>query len=206
MPRYIYALIIVILASCARQEPPGRNYLDELRSVNKLVLAQMTISKMATVGDLRPEDAKGMKQTAAALLDQFKFGNRKAAYSYDTYLRSYIDLSQLQPGDISIDHEARTVTIALPPVETEYMGRDVTIREDHYRVTGLRSDIDQDERARIKEAMNASLKAEVEANPEFRQKLEQQARAKARAYFTSIAAADGYKANIIFKPSRGGGQ
>ena len=98
------------------------------------------------------------------------------------------------------------MTIALPPVETEYMGRDVTIREDHYRVTGLRSDIDQDERARIKEAMNASLKAEVEANPEFRQKLEQQARAKARAYFTSIAAADGYKANIIFKPSRGGGQ
>lgn len=36
-----------------------RNYLSEVKSVNKLVLAQMTISKMATIDDIDLSKPRG---------------------------------------------------------------------------------------------------------------------------------------------------
>lgn len=45
-----------------------RNYLSEVKSVNKLLLAQMTISKMATIDDIDLAKAEGMKQMAAGLM------------------------------------------------------------------------------------------------------------------------------------------
>ncbi len=192
-----------MLSACTKQTRADYNYVDELRSVNKLVLAQMTVSKMATIDDLPLDDARGIKQTAAAMLDIIKIGNRKAAYSYDTYLRAYVDMSQLSPDDVRVDHDARTVTITLPPIETEFEGRDITVKEDHYRVTGLRSNIDQYERAEMKEMMNASLKNEVESNPEFRRRLIREAQAKARAYFEALADNEGYTVIVDFKPGKG---
>ena len=137
------------------------------------------------------------------MLDIIKIGNRKAAYSYDTYLRAYVDMSQLSPDDVRVDHDARTVSITLPPIETEFEGRDITVKEDHYRVTGLRSNIDQYERAEMKEMMNASLKNEVESNPEFRRRLIREAQAKARAYFEALADNEGYTVIVDFKPGKG---
>ncbi len=192
-----------MLSACTKQTRADYNYVDELRSVNKLVLAQMTVSKMATIDDLPLDDARGIKQTAAAMLDIIKIGNRKAAYSYDTYLRAYVDMSQLSPDDVRVDHDARTVSITLPPIETEFEGRDITVKEDHYRVTGLRSNIDQYERAEMKEMMNASLKNEVESNPEFRRRLIREAQAKARAYFEALADNEGYTVIVDFKPGKG---
>lgn len=185
--------------SCSEDEQRERLYYSEIKSVNKLVLAQMTISKMATIDDLKLEDAVGAKQTAAALIDAMKLGNRKAAYSYDTYLRAYIDLSGLTPDDIKIDESNKTVTLTLPAIKTEYLGRDMEIREDHYRVTGLRSAIDAGERADIKEQMNSVLKEEVERKPMFRDKLVNEAKAKAQTYFSSLLGKDGYTVTVKFK-------
>ncbi len=202
-PKYLAAALLALTA-CSQPAEQERNYLQELQSVDKLVLAQMSISKMASIDDIDLDNAVGMKQTAAALIDKLKIGSRKAAYSYDTYLRAYIDMSQLGPDDLVVDRDARTISLTLPPVQTEYEGRDITIREDHYRVTGLRSEVDQNERAQLKELINTALKAEVEANPEFRRRLEVEARDKARAYFGSIAAEEGYAIDIRFKPGKGG--
>ncbi len=201
--KYLSIALVLMLSACTKQTRADYNYVDELRSVNKLVLAQMTVSKMATIDDLPLDDARGIKQTAAAMLDIIKIGNRKAAYSYDTYLRAYVDMSQLSPDDVRVDHDARTVSITLPPIETEFEGRDITVKEDHYRVTGLRSNIDQYERAEMKEMMNASLKNEVESNPEFRRRLIREAQAKARAYFEAIADNEGYTVIVDFKPGKG---
>lgn len=201
--KYLSIALVLMLSACTKQTQADYNYVDELRSVNKLVLAQMTVSKMATIDDLPLDDARGIKQTAAAMLDIIKIGNRKAAYSYDTYLRAYVDMSQLSPDDVRVDHDARTVSITLPPIETEFEGRDITVKEDHYRVTGLRSNIDQYERAEMKEMMNASLKNEVESNPEFRRRLIREAQAKARAYFEALADNEGYTVIVDFKPGKG---
>lgn len=191
----------VMLTSCQHDAAGAgsRNYLSEIKSVNKLVLAQMTISKMATIDDIDLTKAEGLRQTAAGLMDAVKVGDRKAAYSYDTYLRAYVDLSGLTPGDVKVDEATKTITLNLPAVQTEFAGRDMEIREDHYRVSGLRSQIDPKERAEIKEQMNTALKREVEEKSEFRNRLESEARAKCDVYFKSLFGSDGYNVVVNFK-------
>lgn len=195
----VLGLLAHTIGSCSGQEPREKLYYEEARSVNKLVLASMTISKMATVDDISLDEAEGLRQTAAALLDAVKLGKRRAAYSYNTYLRAYVDLSSLSPDDIKVDNAGKSVTLTLPPISTEYLGRDMEIREEHYRVTGLRSEIDATERAKIKEQMNTLLKNEVKGNPMFRDKLVEEAKAKAGIYFSSLLGKDGYTVNIKFK-------
>lgn len=190
-----------ILTGCQFMESGNSvsSYLSEVKSVNKLVLAQMTISKMATIDDIDLANADGLKQTAAGLLDAVKIGDRKAAYSYDTYMRAYIDMSGLTENDIKVDNASKTITLNLPAVQTEFAGRDMEIREDHYRVTGLRSEIDPKERAAIKEQMNTALKKEVEEKSEFRDKLVSEARVKCDSYFKSLLGGDGYNVVVNFK-------
>jgi len=192
------ACAVLLLAGC-KPEEESRNYYAEVKSVNKLVLAQMTISKMATIDDLKLEEAHGLKQAAGALIDALKIGDRKAAYAYDTYLRASIDLSALAPEDVRVDDKAKTITLNLPAVTTEYLGRDLGIREIHYRVTGLRSQIDAEERAAVKEKMNTMLKQEVEGRPFFREKLIAQAKTKAASFFQSLLGGEEYTVVVNFK-------
>ena len=202
IPALLLSLPAAGLWSCAGEEQRDNVLFSEVKSVDKLILARMTVSKMATIDDIPLSEAEGLKQTSAALLDALKLGKRKAAYSYDTYLRAYIDLSNLTPDDVKVDESTKTVTLSLPPVMTEYLGRDMEIREDHYRVTGLRSEIDATERAALKEQMNTVLKNEVKNKPMFRDKLVTEAKAKARTYFSSMLGKDGYKVIINFREDR----
>ena len=202
IPALLLSLPAAGLWSCAEEEQRDNVLFSEVKSVDKLILARMTVSKMATIDDIPLSEAEGLKQTSAALLDALKLGKRKAAYSYDTYLRAYIDLSNLTPDDVKVDESTKTITLSLPPVTTEYLGRNMEIREDHYRVTGLRSEIDVDERAALKEQMNTVLKNEVKNKPMFRNKLVTEAKAKAEAYFSSMLGKDGYKVIINFKEDR----
>ncbi|MDE6114969.1 DUF4230 domain-containing protein [Barnesiella sp. WM24] len=192
------ALAALIFTGCRKNEEPHDIY-NEIKSVNRLNLAGMTISKMATIDDITLDEAKGVKETADALLNAIKIGDRIAVYSYDTYLRAYIDLSELTPSDVAVDESTRSVTLLLPAIKTEFAGRDLPIRENHYRVTGLRSAINAKERAAIKERMNESLKAEVRRNPQFQNHVKSEARRKAVAYFESMLGNLGYSADISFK-------
>lgn len=202
IPALLLSLPAAGLWSCAGEEQRDNVLFSEVKSVDKLILARMTVSKMATIDDIPLSEAEGLKQTSAALLDALKLGKRKAAYSYDTYLRAYIALSSLTPDDVKVDESTKTVTLSLPPVMTEYLGRDMEIREDHYRDTGLRSEIDAAERAALKEQMNTVLKNEVKNKPMFRDKLVTEAKAKARTYFSSLLGKDGYKVIINFREDR----
>lgn len=196
----VLAILGVAMCGC-KKENPATVFYTELHSVDKLVFASMSISKMATIDDIKLEDAQGVKQTADALLSAMKIGKRKAAYSYDTYMRAYIDLSSLNPDDVVVDEDAKTVKIWLPAVQTEFAGRDLGLREDHYRVTGLRSGINPEERAQIKERMNSHLKEEVEKDDSFRKILVEQAQNKARRYFEGLFAGSGYTPIIKFRAS-----
>lgn len=189
----------IVLAACSHRPDTADTVYAELRSVDKLTLASMAISKMATVEDIAFDEASGLRQTADAVLASLKIGDRVAAYSYKTYLRAYIDMSALQPADIRVDESGHSITVDLPAIRTEFAGRDPGLREDHYRVTGLRSSINAGERARIKERMNTRLKAEVESSDTFRNILVERAEAKARRYFESLLAADGYIVHVNFK-------
>lgn len=201
--RYILAtaLACCLLTGCSDKTeevtgPEAGILLEQVQSVEKLTLAQMRITKMATIDDIKLEDAKGMKQVTAALIDALKIGDRKGAYSYDTYMSAYMDLSEMNSDDIRVDNDTRTIRLHLPAVRLEFSGRDAAIREDHYRVTGLRSAISAQERAALKEKMNSHLKEEVRKNPEFGRMLEDNARRRAEGYFKELLSGQGYRVEI----------
>lgn len=193
------ALLATTFTGC-REKPSDedRTYYSELRAVKKLVTGRMTISKMATIDDIRLDEAQGLRQTASALLAAIKPGSRKAAYSYNTYLRAYIDMDRLTPDDIRLSTDGKTLEIDLPPVEIEFAGRDAEICEEHYRVTGLRSNINADERARLKEEMNTLLKEEVRRNPAIASRLKEIAETKAATFFTDWGRNRGLNVMINF--------
>ena len=191
--------VLLVFGSCHHKDDTAMRLTSEIKAVNKLVLSQMTISKMASISDLDITKAQGLKQTISAALDAVKIGDRKAAYSYDTYMRAYIDLSTLSEDDITIDESAKTISITLPAIKTEFSGRDAELREDHYRVSGLRSQIDANERAELKEKMNTALKREVESDKTFRTKLTESAKMRGKQYCEDLCSRYGYKATVDFK-------
>jgi len=90
------------------------------------------------------------------------------------------------------------MTIRLPEPEVMLAGRDAWIREDHYRVTGLRSDIGPAERAALKEKMNTALRAEVEESDEFRRPLVENARKRGEAFFKEMLGDLGYTLTVTW--------
>lgn len=187
MKQYLIGAVgLLILSGCARTEQPDHTGIyQEIKSGDKMVFASMAITKTA-----RMESA-----------DWYTIGKRIAVYSYDSYMRAYIDLSAMQMDDIVYDEDTKTVRVTLPPVRTEIAGRDMEMRKEYENIGPLRSNLDSKERAEIKEKANASFKKEVEDNPEFKRQLVDAARRKARKYFETLFEANGYTASVDFKPS-----
>ena len=180
------------LSSCSRdadekeavkEVPASLQLYQELKSVNKIVFASMSVTK-------------SVKMESDAW---YKIGKRIAVYSYDSHLRAYIDMSVLQESDLVFDDAARTVKITLPPVVTEVTGRDMTMRKEYENIGIFRSELNSKERAEMKEKANASFVKEVQENPVFRQQLTETARRKARKYFEAMCDSAGYVATINFR-------
>lgn len=172
---------------------------SELKDVKTLTLAEMTLNKVGTIDDMTWDKARGLSQSIGAIVNNFKAGKRIGVYSYNTYLQAYVELGELRDEDVAVDEDRRFVRLTLPPVRTRFLGRDVDIREEHLRVTGLRSSITPQERARVKEVMNRTLKAEVEGNSALKSRLEDEARTKAREFFTILLKNRGYESEITFR-------
>lgn len=186
---YLVAIcaVCMLAGGCGHKEEPAAtpDFYQEIKSVDKLVFASMSISKIAKLEDNQ----------------WYKIGKRIAVYSYDSYMRAYIDLSQLGPDDIVVDTDNKKVTITLPPIQTEVTGRDVTMHRDYENIGLLRSDLDSRERAEMKEQANRSFRKEIEENPRFRDELTAKARRKAVSYFETLFASQGYTADVEFKTS-----
>lgn len=176
------SLVTLMLSSCTKNDT--NQLYQEIKSVDKMVLASMAITKTA----IKDDD------------HWYKKGKRIAVYSYDSYMRAYVDLSQLQVDDLVFDEDAKTVTVMLPPIMTEITGRDMDMRLEYDNIGWWRDSLNSKERAQIKEEANKSFKKEVEENPMFKQQLADAAKRKARKYFETIFDANGYTASIDFKP------
>lgn len=201
MKRYVFNIFLVLaMAACVQKDHDAPDFYSEIRSVDKLILSETRVTKMATVRDPDFDDAETLGDRAAAVINSIKVGKRVAVYSYDTYIQSYIDLSSLTPADVVVNDRDSTVTLYLPPVQTELAGRDGTLREEHYRVTGFRSDIGPRERARLKERMNSELLHEIESGS-IAEASRESARAKALEYFAALISASGYRPIISIKDS-----
>lgn len=182
LPKIVLAAMCVLaLVSCSKTDKT--ELYQEIKSADKMVFATMAITKTAKMESS----------------EWYTVGKRIAVYSYDSYMRAYIDLSALQMDDLVFDEKNKTVKVTLPPVITEITGRDMEMRKEYENIGILRQDLDSKERAEIKEQANKSFKEEVEENPMFKEQLTEAAKRKARKYFEAIFEAYGYTPSIDFK-------
>lgn len=205
MIKYFLIPLCLLLSGCSQKEekPSSATMLNELRDVKKIYFAEMTVGKVAKIDDMKLSEATSLKQKVEAVLDKLKIGHRVAIYSYDTYIGAYIDLGELQPGDIKVDNESNIVRIQLPAVRTEILGRAFPLTEEHYRVTGLRSGIGAEERAQLKQKMGMQLRKEVESDTRAIEELKRNARSKAVAFLNAMTADMGYEAEVTFADDSG---
>lgn len=172
----------LILTMCGKKDEKTELY-QEIKSANKMVLAKMSITK--TGYDF----------------DENTFGRRVIGYSYDSYMRAFLDLSALQIDDLIFDDANKTVKVTLPPIVTELIGRDTEMKEVYNNITGLRNPYEEKEITKIKEDVNTNLKNEINENPMFKFHLQEAAKRKARKYFETLFEENGYVASIDFKTS-----
>lgn len=159
-------------------------FYQEIKSINKMVFANMTLTKTAIFNDY----------------DNYKIGKRISAYTDDFYLQAYIDLTKLEEQDLVFDDKNNTVEIFLPPIETEVMGRDIGGMKPIYDNIGfLRSNLSMKERAKVQEDVNQKFLDEVVNNATFKNQLIETAQKKATKYFEMLFDSYGYKAKVKFK-------
>ncbi|MDE5975884.1 MAG: DUF4230 domain-containing protein, partial [Muribaculaceae bacterium] len=94
------------------------------------------------------------------------------------------------------DEENKRVTVSLPPIEIMTDGREPELHEDHYRVTGMRSQITPQERAALKRRMAAEVKKEMETDTEGKNRLKQTAEIKAKGWVLRFLREQGYDAEV----------
>ncbi len=194
--RYIACSGIALLSlSCGHKEEPVDVY-SRLQDVSRLELSSMTVGKVGMITDPAVSDASGIMGKAEAMIDAVKVGKRIGVYSYDTYLTAYIDLSELAEEDVDIDRDAGTAHVILPPVRVMVDGREPELHEEHYRVTGLRSSITPEERARLKSQMAREVRKELAADRSASESLRSAAEAKAKAWFGDLLENWGYDAVV----------
>lgn len=176
-------LTLPVLFACSKAPVPDHTQLyEEIRQVNRMEFASLAVTK--TVKTERT--------------DWYKVGKRIAVYSYDTHLKAFLDMNLLAPDDLEFDEENKTVSVTLPPIQIEIAGRDMEMKKEYENVGLFRTEISSQERAKMKEKANAELKKELEGNPDYKQKLEQTARRKARSYFETLFQNAGYAPTIRF--------
>lgn len=180
---FLIVLAIPVLFACSKKQSTDHTRLyEEIRQVNRMEFASMAVTK--TVKTERT--------------DWYKVGKRIAVYSYDTYLKAFIDLNLMAPDDLEFDEENKTVRITLPPVQIEIAGRDMDMKKEYENVGMFRTEISSQERAKMKEKANDELKKELAGNPEYKQRLKEAARQKARSYYESLLRNAGYTAYVRF--------
>lgn len=178
-----------LLAGCGKG---GANAADEARG-----------PEVSAAGDFYQEARRSGKMEFATLkltktvtterTAWYKVGSRVAAYSYDIWLRAYVDFDELDEEDITVDETTRTVTIQLPPVEVDVAGRSAELRKEYEHIGVFRSKPDSRERAKLKEIANADFEKELQSDPEYVRRLRETAARKSRAWFEALGEARGYR-------------
>lgn len=184
-PFFLKFLIMlpIIIGACSEKPVADHTQLyEEIRQVNRMEFASLALTK-------------NVKTNRTG---KYKVGKRIAVYSYDTYLKAFIDLNLLAPDDLEFDEENKTVRVTLPPIQIEAVGRDMELKKEYENIEFFRSKPTPQERAQMKEQANSELMKELKGNPEYKVRLEQTGRQKARSYFETIFRNAGYTPYVRF--------
>ena len=155
--------------------------------MNKLTLVEVNVRKVVTIQDSRLHFAQigGLKDLLLWAKGKAKIGKRVGVYSFNAAFVAWIDLSEVRSEDVTYTSDG-ILTLSLPPIQTELLGRDFTLNSEYERVDGLRDAITPEDRARAKEYATRRLRQEVLENSAFISSVQEQAQEKLRKTLVNL--------------------
>ncbi len=193
----------IIIVGCSKEENQEQRMLTRLQAVNELELARTTVSKTFTVRDQYFDDEEteshGIRDVFARLFNRIehssKAGDRVGVYGVRRTFSAYIDLSEMTPEDIVIENNI--LKISLPPIKTRVLGNDLQTELFHERISGLRDEISETERIKMKEKATAEIDREMLAdNSRMTEDMIHQAKMRIQTWIITLARDWGYDPEI----------
>lgn len=189
-------LLTLVLIGCGSDPKGYLPQVSELRAIGKLDLVEYQTEEvfMISANEVRLADIHSIEEVNDYLASLLRAGDRIGIYSFTIYSVAYIDLTLFSPEeDADYDKHNKHVTITLPPVQIEPMGRSGDLKKLHERVTGLQRSITPEERRQIQNKAVAYAKGRLAPDTEQYSELISLAEAKGTAYFTGLLKARGCK-------------
>lgn len=187
MRKFIYittVLVMLLNVSCSRisdispfkketlQEKFNKK-LPEIKEMSELSFAEYTVTKVLTSGD-----------------DSKWYGSRSISYNCVAYFKVGIDMSKLKA---SIDENNKSIEITLPKPEVQGFNMpNNKIKVAYEKKTGLRSKFTNEERLKIKQLGEESIRKEIPKLGAY-----DAAKKNAEAFFTSLLIELGFESSKI---------
>lgn len=128
--RCIYLLLLALVCSCGKKEPPRNNLVLSIKEVGDLATVEYTVTKI-----IKAQDNKTW----------YKIGDRKILMTCEAIIKAGIDLSQLNENNFSID--GKKITLRLPPPKIISLNiPPENIQVQYEEVSGLRMKFSSSER------------------------------------------------------------
>lgn len=188
--------LILLLAGCSTEKLPDETELfHNLREVRKLDLLEMRTEETIIISGspYTLQSIRSLDDAMGYLDDLLRTGNRVGVYSFASYVGAFIDLGALDEQAVRVDVQRKEVSLTLPAVQVEPLGRGTTLTKLHERVTGTRKNITNEERTALQNKASELLRRRIAPGMPLYTDLVIRAQDKARAYYTGMLHARGYE-------------
>lgn len=188
--------LILLLVGCSTEKLPDETELfHNLREVRKLDLLEMRTEETIIISGspYTLQSIRSLDDAMGYLDDLLRTGNRVGVYSFESYVGAFIDLGALDEQAVRVDVQRKEVSLTLPAVQVEPLGRGTTLTKLHERVTGTRKNITNEERTALQNKASELLRRRIAPGMPLYTDLVIRAQDKARAYYTGMLHARGYE-------------
>ena len=183
-------LFLLSLFGCS--DSPKHNLPGEIRKVAKLELAETEVERTFVIRGKEWKDIGSIQEGLRNIGELLKPGERIGVYSFRNFAVAYIDLTQFRDEDIKVSEKERTVTLTLPAVRVESIGRSTTINVLHERVSGSKEPIKPEEKKALQDKASAEFLESIRPGEPLYEELADKAEKKAEAFFSGLLNASGY--------------
>lgn len=199
MNKILIAIFFCLLGCTACQHTDKPSIKEKINSINELELIVCTMAKTYTLRDAYDKDVENDEFNFINWLEHsVKKGDRIGVYGLRRSYSAYINLNDVSDNDIIV--KDNTIYLTLPEIKIKTLGNDIIPIVYHERVTGLRFDIEESERLAMRNKASSLLDKEIaDKTSTLFPSMKQQAKDKARGWFSAMLNSWGYNTVITFK-------
>lgn len=166
---------------------------EAIRETGKLELLEVEEEETFVIRGKEWEDIKTLEEGLNHIAELLKPGDRIGVYSFRSYAIAYIDLSDFRDEDLIRQGDSPSVSLRLPAIQIESIGRSTTVNVLHERVSGSKGKITPKEKKILQDKASMHFRKSVAPGGALHGEMVRKAQAKATAFFRGLLAQGGLR-------------